>query len=165
MASRYTVNGQEMSEEEFRAWQETSGFRFGGGFNAQRQKWDRKMHLYQCYKNTPQGLWNEIDIDEFKYDTNKVPNFTKKFFYINRDNRDYDIIEMPAAAIFYDHVNDKFLYMKIGGLIAEESCFATSEDALSAINKIEAERYNTHTLYDANGNVIMIWKPTNGASM
>lgn len=156
-----------MTEEEFRAWQQSTGFNFGsgfgGGFGARHQKWDKRMHLYQCYKNTPQGLWNEIDIEEFKYDTNKSPKYLKKFFYIQQDNRDYEVIEQPSAAIFYDHVNDKFLYMKSGGLIAEESCFATVDDALSAIDKIEAERYNTHTLYDENKNVIMVWKPTNDA--
>lgn len=162
MSATYNVNGQQMTEEEFRKWQQDNGFDFGfsGGFHRrQKQQWDGKMHLYQCYKNTQLNSWLEISSDEFKRDMDKLPKFKKKLYYVQKDGRDYIVIESPVVAVFYNHIEDIFLYMKEGGIIEEKNCFKTEEEALKAIHKLEKEKENTHTLYDASGNIIMSYKP------
>lgn len=162
MSATYNVNGQQMTEEEFRKWQQENGFDFGfgGGFHRrQKRQWDGKMHLYQCYKNTQLNSWLEISSDDFKRDMNKLPKFKKKLYYVQKDGRDYIVIESPVVAVFYNHIEDIFLYMKEGGIIEEKNCFKTEEDALTAIHKLEKEKENIHTLYDASGNIIMTYKP------
>lgn len=165
MSTIYNVNGQQMSEEEFRKWQQENGFDFGfdNEFNRRRQKqqWDGKMHLYQCYKDTQPNIWLEISSDEFKRDIGKLPKFKKKLYYVQKENRDYVIIESPVVAVFYNHFEDIFLYMKEGGLIEEKNCFKTNEEALNGIKKLEKEKENIHTLFDASGNIIMTYKPEN----
>lgn len=162
MSATYNVNGQQMTEEEFRKWQQENGFNFGfgGGFHRrQKQQWDGKMHLYQCYKNTQPNSWLEISSDDFKRDMDKLPKFKKKLYYVQKDGRDYIVIESPVVAVFYNHIEDIFLYMKEGGIIEEKNCFKTKEEALIAIHKLEKEKENIHTLYDASGNIIMTYKP------
>lgn len=162
MSATYNVNGQQMTEEEFRKWQQDNGFNFnfeGSGFHRrERQQWDGKMHLYQCYKNTQPNYWLEISLDDFKRDMNKVPKFKKKLFYVQKDGRDYIINESPVVAVFYNHIEDNFLYMKSGGLIEEKNCFKTEDEANEAIKKLEKEQEGIHILYDVNGDIIKTYK-------
>ncbi len=157
----YTVNGQQMSEEEFLKFQQESGFNFGnfGNFNRQRKRWDHKPHLYQCYKDTPQGLWNEISLKEFKNDINKEPKFLKQLSYVQKQNDTYIIKEQPVVAIFYNHASEEFLYMNETGIIAEHNCFETYDEAFNAVKKLESKKETMHTLYDSNGNILMQFKP------
>lgn len=165
MAARYTVNGQEMSEEEFKKFTNGANTFGNSGFwnfqNRQNQRrWDHKPHLYQCYKNTPNGLWNEISFNEFKKDINNYPKFLKDFWYVQMINNEYIIQQSPVVAIFYDHVKNIFLYMKYDGVIAEHNCFESSDDAMVAIRNLEKEKCGEHKLFSADGQLIMTWKPT-----
>ena len=155
MAVKYTVNGQEMSEEEFYRFQEENGFYNFDNYNHQRRRWDHKPHLFQCYKNTAPNLWNEISIDEFNYDIGKKPKFLKSLCYVQMSNKDYYIISSPVVAIFYNHVNDEFLYMREGGLIDESNCFKDYDTALNAIKELENKKYGEHKLFSATGDFIM----------
>lgn len=154
MATRYNVNGQEMSEEEFQKFQEENGF-FNFGFNQQKKRrWDHKPHLYQCYKNTVPDRWLEISLDDFEYDFHKKPKYLKHINYVQIINGQYNIIESPVVAIFYDHFNDVFLYMKADGLIKESNCFAADEEAFKAIQKLENKKSGKTLLFSANGEFI-----------
>lgn len=161
MAATYNINGQQMTEEEFQKWQEENGFNFGFGGHQRRhqRRWDHKMHIFQCYKDTHPNSWLEITEDELKRDIGKTPKFTKKLFYVQRVDRDYVIQESPVVAVFYNHMEDNFLYMKEGGLIAEKNCFKSFEDARKAIDEMENKKCGLHTLYDENLNVIMQYMP------
>ena len=117
------------------------------------------MHIYQCYKDTHPNSWLEISEEELKRDVNKTPKFTKKLFYVQRVDRDYIIQESPVVAVFYNHMEDEFFYMKEGGLIAEKNCFKSFEDARKAIIEMENKKCGLHTLYDENLNVIMQYMP------
>lgn len=165
MATRYTVNGQEMSEEEFKNFTNgANAFGNSGFWNFQdrrnQRRWDHKPHLYQCYKNTPNGLWNEISFNEFKKDINNYPKFLKDFWYVQMINNEYIIQQSPVVAIFYDHVKNIFLYMKYDGVIAEHNCFESSDDAMAAIKDLEKEKCGEHKLFSTDGQLIMTWKPT-----
>jgi hypothetical protein len=160
MATTYNINGQQMTEEEFHKWQEENGFNFGfGGHRRQQRRWDHKMHIYQCYKDTVPNSWLEITKEDLKRDIGKEPKFTKTLFYVQKNGRDYIIQESPVVAVFYNHMEDNFMYMKDGGLIKESNCFKTYERAREAIDNMEAKNYNKHTLFDVNGNVIMQYIP------
>ena len=165
MAARYTVNGQEMSEEEFRNFTNgANAFGDSGFWNFQdrrnQRRWDHKPHLYQCYKDTPQGLWNEISFDDFKRDIDKQPKYKKEFWYVQSINGEYIIQSSPVVAIFYDHFKEIFLYMKADGVIAEHNCFKSEQDAMDAILNLENEKCGEHKLFSADGQLIMKWKPT-----
>lgn len=163
MAATYNVNGQEMTEEEFYKWQAENGFNFnfdGFGSNRRRQKrWDHKMHIYQCYKDTYPNSWLEISEEELKRDIDKTPKFKKKLYYVQKVDRDYIIQESPVVAVFYNHMEDCFLYMKEGGVIKENNCFGSFEKAREAIDKMENEKCALHTLYDENFNILMQYMP------
>lgn len=162
MGARYTVNGQEMSEEEFQKFQQEHGFGNSGFWNfkqRQQKRWDHKPHLYQCYKDTPQGLWNEISFDDFKYDTGKFPKFDKELYYVQSTNEGYMIRSQPVVAIFYDHINDIFLYMKDGGLIKEANCFDSDDSAIAAIKELEHKKCGEHKLFSADGSLLMTYMP------
>lgn len=163
MSARYTVNGQEMSEEEFRNFTNGANPFGNSGFwnfqQKQQKRWDHKPHLYQCYKDTPQGLWNEISFDDFKNDIGKSPKFKKELYYVQSTNNGYIIQNQPVVAIFYDHVNEIFLYMKHDGVIKESNCFKTEDDALDAINKLEEKKCGEHKLFSADGQFITSFMP------
>ena len=153
MATRYTVNGQEMSEDEFQRFQQENGFwNFG---NRRQRRWDHKPHLYQCYKDTPPNRWNEISFDDFKKDFDKLPKFTKDIFYVQSVNKEYVIKYQPVVAIFYNHMQDIFLYMKADGLIEERNCFASEADAFAAIKRLENKKCGEHHLFSATGDHIL----------
>lgn len=158
----YNVNGHQMSEEEFREFQEQSGFNFnfsGFGFNQRSKRWDHKPHLYQCYKNTHPGLWNEISLDELKKDINTSPKFLKTFSYVQSNAGEYIIKTQPVVVIFYNHQENDFLYMNESGIISEHNCFSSHNEALEAIKKLESKKENFHTLFDSNGNIIKQYLP------
>ena len=154
MAATYTVNGQQMTEEEFLRFQEEMNMNFGHHFRKKR-RWDHKPHIYQGYKDVQPGLWQEISKDDLKHDTNRTPNFLKEFFYVQSINREYIIESFPVVAVFYDHINDDFLYMKPNGLISEHNCFKTEDDALNAILALENKKEGHHKVLDALGNIIL----------
>lgn len=158
MATTYNINGQQMTEEEFLKWQEENGFNFGfSGEQKRQRRWDHKMHIYQCYKDTYPNKWLEISEEELKKDIGKTPKFTKKLFYVQKIDREYIIQESPVVAVFYNHIEDVFLYMKEGGIIKENNCFSTEKKAREAIDNMEEKRKGLHTLYDINGNVLMTY--------
>lgn len=160
MAATYNINGQQMTEEEFYKWQEENGFNFGfGGHRRQQRRWDHKMHIYQCYKDTIPNSWLEISKEDLKRDIGKEPKFTKTLFYVQKDGRDYIIQESPVVAVFYNHMEDNFMYMKEGGLIKEGNCFKSYEKAREAIDNMELKNFNKHTLFDVNGSIIMQYTP------
>ena len=160
MATTYNINGQQMTEEEFQKWQEENGFNFGfGGHRRQQRRWDHKMHIYQCYKDTIPNSWLEISKEDLKRDIGKEPKFTKTLFYVQKDGRDYIIQESPVVAVFYNHMEDNFMYMKEGGLIKEGNCFKSYEKAREAIDNMELKNFNKHTLFDVNGSIIMQYTP------
>lgn len=159
MATTYNINGQQMTEEEFHKWQEENGFNFGfGGYRRQQRRWDHKMHIYQCYKDTVPNSWLEISKEDLKRDVGKEPKFTKTLFYVQKDGRDYIIQESPVVAVFYNHFEDCFMYMKEGGIIKENNCFSSEKKAREAIMNMEEQKKDTHTLFDQNGNVLMTYK-------
>jgi hypothetical protein len=155
MGARYNINGQEFTEEEFRKFQEENGFFNFGNFGQRRQKrWDHKLHLYQCYKNTVPDRWLEISLDDFEYDYHKKPKFLKNIYYVQTINNQYNIVESPVVAVFYDHFNDVFLYMKADGIIKESNCFSSDEDALKAVQQLENKKSGKTILFSANGEFI-----------
>lgn len=163
MAARYTVNGQEMSEEEFKNFTNGANAFGNSGFwnfgNRRQKRWDHKPHLYQCYKNTPNGLWNEISFTEFESDINKHPKYKNEFWYVQSVNGEYIIQSSPVVAIFYDHYKEIFLYMKSDGIIAEHNCFKSEQDAMDAILNLENEKCGEHKLFSTSGELIMSYKP------
>ena len=154
MAARYTVNGQEMSEEEFQRFQQENGF-WNFGNHSRQRRWDHKPHIYQGYKDVAPNRWQEISIDDLKHDVNKSPKFLKKIYYVQSINREYTINEFPVVCIFYDHVNDKFLYGKPNGLIEERNCFETKDEAYNAILELEDKKRGDHYLLGYSGEVLM----------
>lgn len=159
MAATYNINGQQMTEEEFQKWQEENGFNFGFGRYRKQRRWDHKMHIYQCYKNTVPDNWLEISEEDIKRDVGKTPKFTKKLYYVQKNGQEYIIQESPVVAVFYDHMEDVFLYMKEGGIIEEKNCFSTFEKAMKAIREMEDKKSGTHTLYNIDGSIIKIYQP------
>lgn len=157
MNSYYNINGKQMSEEEFNHWQKENGFDFGF---KKRNKNYNKVHIYQCYKDTPPNRWNEITKEELKKDINNEPKFKKKLYYVQKNGRDYIIRESPVVVIFYNHIENTFLYMKEGGLIKEKNCFSSFEEAENAIKEMEKNKIGLHTLYDINGNILSSYFPS-----
>lgn len=154
MATTYTVNGQEMTEEEFMKFQEEIGMNFGNHFR-QKRRWDHKPHIYQGYKDVEPGLWQEISKDELKSDVNRTPKYLKEFYYVQQEGRDYIIQNFPVVIVFYDHIHDEFLYGKPNGLIAEGNCFKSEDEAMNAIMLLEDKKKGHHRLLDVHGNVIL----------
>lgn len=163
MARRYTVNGQEMSEEEFRNFTNgANAFGDSGFWNFEQRKqkrWDHKPHLYQCYKDTAPNRWNEITFDEFKKDFNKSPKFTKEFAFVQMANNEYIIQSCPVVAIFYNHTDDTFHYMKPDGVISEHNCFNNYDEAYNAVIELENKKCGKHTLFSASNEIIKVFMP------
>ena len=158
MATRYTVNGQEMSEEEFQKFQNEYGF-YNFGNRRQQKRWDHKPHLYQSYKDVAPNRWKEISIDEFKADIGKEPKYKKEFSYVQSINNEYIINTVPVVAIFYNHIDGNFHYMKSDGIISENNCFSSEKDAKAAILKLENKKCGEHKLFSASGELIKIFMP------
>lgn len=154
MSATYTVNGQQMTEEEFMRFQEEMGMNFGNHFR-KKKRWDHKPHIYQGYKDVEPGLWKEISKDELKNDVNKTPKYLKEFYFVQTSGRDYMIESTPVVAVFYDHINDDFLYMKSNGIISEHNCFKSEDDAMNAIIALENKKEGHHRLLDVHGNIII----------
>lgn len=154
MATTYTVNGQQMTEEEFMRFQEEMNMNFDSHFKKKR-RWDHKPHIYQGYKDVEPGLWKEISKDELKQDVNRTPKYLKEFYFVQISGRDYMIESAPVVAVFYDHINDDFLYMKSNGIISEHNCFGDESSAINAIIALEDKKKGHHRLLDVHGNIIL----------
>lgn len=111
------------------------------------------MKLYQCYTSNVLNDWKEISLSEFqKKFPNKEPKFKDKFYVLFDENRNYMYAEQIVSEVFYDHVNDVFVYIVPGGQFKENDLYETYEEILKYIKSFEG----TTTLYvpvDENNNV------------
>jgi len=95
--------------------------------------------IWQCYKNVPQGRWQQIPRNEIKDDVGLLPKYIdSSICFIKQNGRDYYIHEMYNKCAFYIHQNKKYAYMIDNGLIDETMCFSDYDSALSNIKKSES---------------------------
>lgn len=92
--------------------------------------------IWQCYNGTVPNVWLPILKDDLRADIGKEPKFyNKSFYYVQADNGGFVIYNQPANLIFYDHVNDVFLYArKDGKIVPEDKCIESEEDARKKLN-------------------------------
>lgn len=93
------------------------------------------MRLFQCY-TTSLNDWREISLLDFlKKFPDKRPKYEKKFFWLNE--KTFEIYELYTTDVFYDHLNDKFVYISEIGKFEENSIYDSYESALNYLKSFE----------------------------
>lgn len=93
------------------------------------------MRLFQCY-STSLNNWKEISVNDFlKKFPNKQPKYEKTFFWVNE--KTLEIYELTTTDVFYDHLNDKFVYISEIGKFDEKSIYDSYENALQYLKSFE----------------------------
>lgn len=118
-----------------------------------------KSHAYQAYKNgSPISnnimawRWEEISIDELCADIPNAPKpkfWNQVYYYVQSesDSRDYLIKQEFPLLVFYNHIDNCFIYLRSDGkLMTEKNLFLTEDEALEAIKKKEEENAKTTTI-------------------
>lgn len=110
--------------------------KLGKSFVDEMKRGNQCSIIWQCYNGTVPNVWLPILKDDLYAAIGKEPKYyNKPFYYVQADNEGYIIYGQLANLIFYDHINDIFLYArKDGKVVPEDKCIESEEDARRKID-------------------------------